>query len=224
MFPLVTLAQTVRTTLGLRRRALPSINHHVGIPLCLMALTACGTTGRFVEQPPLNIKEPEEDARHAVGELFGLATPYTVRLCEADAASRECKQGSKGITATGVGGLLLPLTLHIKGLVVSRESESDEGLSLDASFDSAVDGISPLCATARGKIVSRDNNTASVRFGDFYCNWVLLGNVLVKADFSIESINLQSRVFTGFYRIAFHGTGNATGSGYFKAEVAPKKT
>jgi hypothetical protein len=203
---------------------LANINRYVGITLCLTTLTACGTTGRFVDQPRLDIKEPQEDARQAVGELFGLATPYTVKLCEADLASRECKQGSKAITATGVGGLLLPLTLHVKGLVVSRESQSDEGLSLDASFDSAVDGISPLCATARGKIVSRDNNTASVQFGDFYCNWVAIGNVLVNADFSIDSINLQDKVFTGFYKITFHGTGNAAGSGYFKAAVAPKRT
>ena len=199
-----------------------SINRHVGIHLGLMALTACGTTGRFVDQPRLNIKEPEENARQAVGELFGSATPYAVRLCEADPSSKDCKQGSKGITATGVGGLLFPLTLRVKGLVVSREGQSEQGLSLDASFDSAVDGISPLCASARGKIVSRDNNTASLQFGDFYCNWVVIGNVLVSADFSIDSINLQSKVFTGFYKITFHGTGNAAGSGYFRAVIAPK--
>lgn len=201
---------------------MPSINYYVGIPLCVMVLTACGTTARFVDQPRLNIKEPQENARHAVGELFGAATPFTVKLCEADPASRECKHGSKGITATGVGGLLLPLTLHVRRLVVSGESRSLEGLSLDASFDSAVDGISPLCATARGKIVARDNNTASVQFGNFYCNWVLVGNVLVNADFSIDSINLQDKVFTGFYKITFHGTGNAAGSGYFKAAIISK--
>lgn len=202
---------------------MPNIKHYVGITVCLIGLTACGTTRRFVDQPPLNIDEPQEDARQAVRELFGLATPYTVRLCEADPASKQCKEKSNGITATGVGGLLLPLTLHVKGLIVSRESQSDDGLTFDASFDSAVDGISPLCGIARGKIVSRDNNTAAVQFEHFYCNWVVIGNVLVKADLSVDGISLKDKAFTGYYKITLFGTGNAAGSGYYKAVVAPKE-
>ena len=200
---------------------MPSIHYCLGITLCLVALTACGTTRRFVEQPPLKVAEPQEDPRAAVGELFGMATPYSVKLCEADPASRQCKSGSGGITATGVGGLFLPLTLHVKGLVVSQENQTDDGVALNASLESVVDAIAPLCGSAHVKIVSRDNNTVSLQFGQFYCNWVLVGNVLVNADLSVDSINLKDKVFTGFYRITFHGTGNASGSGYYRAVVAP---
>ena len=202
---------------------MPNIKHCLGVTVCLIALIACGTTRRFVDEPQLIIDDAPENARQAVGELFGLATPYTVEFCEADPASRQCNQGSKGITATGVGGLLLPLTLHVKALVVSREVPSDDGLAFDASFDSAVDGISPVCRTARGKIISRENNTASVQFEHFYCNWVLIGNVLVNADLSVDRISLKDKAFTGFYRISLHGTGNAAGSGYYKAVVAAKR-
>ena len=203
---------------------MPNIKHCLGITVCLIALTACGTTGRFVEEPHLIIDDAPEDARQAVGELFALATPYIVKLCEADPASRQCKQGSKGITATGVGGLLLPLTLHVKALIVSREVQLDDGLAFDGSFDSAVDGISPLCGTARGKIVSRENNTASLQFEHFYCNWVVIGNVLVNANLSMDRISLKDKAFTGFYKITLRGTGNAAGSGYYKAVVAAKRT
>jgi hypothetical protein len=189
--------------------------------LLLSVLTACGTTRRFVEQPQLTIDEPQ-DIREAVAELFRFDAPYTVKLCEADPSSKECKKDDKGITATGVGGLFLPLTLHVKGIVVSKESQSADGLAFDSSLDAKVDAISPLCGTVRGTIVSRDNNTASMQLRNFYCNWVVIGNVLVNADLSIDRISLKAKVFTGYYKVTFHGTGNAAGSGYYRAVITPK--
>jgi len=216
-----------RRSVGHGLKALPEMYlpdiRNWGLALSLIALTACGTTRRFVEQPHLTIEESQEDTRQAIVDLYGQATPYIVKLCEADPSSKECKTGSKGITATGVGGLLLPLTLHVKGIVVSRQSRSIEGLAFDASLDATVDAISPVCGTVGGKIVSRDNNTASLELRNFYCNWALIGNVIVNADLSIDSINLKDRVFTGFYKVTFHGTGNAGGSGYYKAVITPKE-
>ena len=193
-----------------------------GALLSLIALTACGTTRRFVEQPHLTIDEPQKETRQAIAELYGQAMPYTIRLCEADPSSKECKQGSEGITATGVGGLLLPLTLHVTGITVSKQSRSVDGWAIDASFQSKVDAISPLCQTAHGQILSRDNATVSVQLRNFYCNWLFVGNVVVNADLSIDHIDLKDKAFTGFYRVTFHGTGNAAGSGYYRAAIVPK--
>jgi hypothetical protein len=185
-------------------------------------LAACGTTQRFVDQPRLTIDERERDARQAAADLFDSSTPYTVKLCEADPSSKECKKGNEGITATGVGGLFLPLALHVTGIIVSKQSQSADGWAIDASFQSKVDAISPLCQTAHGQIVSRDNNTLSVQLRNFYCNWLVIGNVVVNADLSIDNVNLKDRVFTGFYKVTFHGTGNAAGSGYYKAVIVPR--
>jgi len=189
------------------------------VALLRLVLSACGSTRRFVEQPPLTVDEPEKDARHAAANLFGLAAPYTVRLCEADPSSRECKQGNAGISATGVGGILLPLTLHVSALTVNKQTEAVDGWAVDAALKSKVDAISPLCQVAHGRIVARENNTVSLQLKNFYCNWVVVGNVIVNADLSIDSINLKDRFFTGFYRMSFHGTGNAAGSGYYKAVI-----
>lgn len=187
--------------------------------LLLSAVTGCGTTSRFVDQPRLAVDEPQKDTRQAIADLYSQTTPYTIRLCEADPKSKECKNGSEGITATGVGGLFLPLTLHVRALVISRQSQSADGLSFAASLDAKVDAISPACGTVSGTIVSRNNNTASIELKHFYCNWVVVGNVIVSADLSIDSINVKDRVFTGFYKLTFHGTGNAGGSGYYKAVI-----
>lgn len=203
-----------------RSRVLQNIRNCV-LALSLI-LTACGTTRRFVEQPSLAVDEPQEGIRQAIADLYGETTPYTIQLCEADLSSKECKSGSKGITATGVGGLLLPLTLHVRDVVVRQQSQSIEGLSFDASLDATVDGVSPLCGTVHGKIVSRDNNTASIELRNFYCNWVVVGNVIVNADLSIDTIHVKDKMFTGFYKVTFHGTGNAGGSGYYKAVITPK--
>ena len=187
--------------------------------LLVIAVTGCGTTSRFVDQPPLSVDEPHKDTRQAIADLYSRSTPYSILLCEADPTSKECKSGSEGITATGLGGLFLPLTLRLRGLVVSRQSQSADGLSFAASLDAKVDAVPPACGTVNGKIVSRDNNTASIELRHFYCNWVVVGNVIVNADLSIDSINLKDRVFTGFYKLTFHGTGNAAGSGYYRAVI-----
>ena len=197
----------------------PNLAASMSVALLIPVLSACGSTGRFVEQPQLTVDEPEKDARHAAANLFGLAAPYTVRLCEADPSSRECKQGNAGISATGVGGILLPLTLHVSALTVNRQTQAVDGWAVDAALKSKVDAISPFCQVAHGRIVARENNTVSLQLKNFYCNWVLVGNVIVNADLSIDNINLKDRFFTGFYRVTFHGTGNAAGSGYYKAVI-----
>jgi hypothetical protein len=200
----------------------PNIRAHVAATMTLALLAACGTTSHFVDQPHLTIDEPQTDARQAVNELFQLTPPYSVTLCEADPSSKVCKSDSEGVTAKGVGGLLLPLRLHVTGMSVQKQHLSTDGLAFNASLNAKVDSISPLCGTVGGKIVVRDNNTVSLQMGPFYCNWVVVGNVIVNADFSMDSINLKERVVTGFYKLTFHGTGNAAGSGYYRAVITPR--
>jgi hypothetical protein len=153
--------------------------------------------------------------------LFDGATPYRVSLCEADPVSKDCKKDSEGVRASGVGGFFLPLVLRVSGLTVSKQSPSDVGWVIDAAVQSKADAIPPLCRTAHGQILLRDNDTISVQLQNFYCNWLLVGNVLVNADFSIDHIDSQNKVFSGFYKITFHGTGNAAGSGYYRAAIVP---
>jgi hypothetical protein len=191
--------------------------------LALATLTACGTTRHFVDQPPLTIDQSQKDAHQAIDELFQLTPPYSVTLCEADTSSRQCQKNSPGITAKGLGGLFLPLTLHVKGMNIQKQSPAPDGLAFEASLDAKVDAVSPLCGTVGGKVVVRDNNTASLQLRHFYCNWVVVGNVIVNADFSIDSINLENKVVTGFYKVTFHGTGNAAGSGYYRAVITPRQ-
>jgi hypothetical protein len=183
------------------------------------ALLACGTTSRFVEQPPLTIDDPAMGGRQAAANLFGLAPPYTVRLCDADALTRQCLEGHEGIRATGVGGLVVPLTLRITAMTVSKQSQVIDGWAVDASFQSRVDAISPMCQAAQGRILSRDDKTLALHFDAFYCNWLVIGNVLVFADLSIDDIRLKERAFSGFYKVRFHGIGNASGSGYYRASI-----
>jgi hypothetical protein len=184
-------------------------------------VSGCGTTQRFVDEPRMAVSEPSKSVREAAADLFMRTGPYTVSLCEANQTSRECREGNRGITATGVGGLLIPLSLHVTALMIKRENQSADGWDIDASVDSKVDAITPLCLTAHGKVVERANDTISIRLPNFYCNWLAVGNVLVNADLSIDSIDLKDRSFTGFYKITFHGTGNASGSGYYRATIMP---
>jgi hypothetical protein len=197
-------------------------NRYICVVLFPLALAACGSTSRFIAQPSLTTDVQEEDARKAAATLFDAATPYSIKLCEASQTSKQCTATSEGISASGVGGLFLPLRLHVAGMTISKQARSDDGWSFDASLDSKVDSVAPHCRPVHGQIVSRNNNTLSMQLDSFYCNWLVVGNVMVNAELSIDGINSKEHTFTGFYKMTFHGTGNAAGSGYYKAEIALK--
>jgi hypothetical protein len=190
------------------------------LTICVsLTLPACGTTRRFVDQPQLTIDGFDNTPRQATAQLFDEVTPYHVSLCEADPISKACKRGSDGVRANGVGGLFIPLLLNVSGMTISMQSPSGSGWAIDAAVQSKADGIPPLCRTAHGHILLRDNNTITVQLHNFYCNWLAVGNVIVNTDFSVDHIDSQNRVFNGFYKITFHGTGNAVGSGYYRAVI-----
>jgi hypothetical protein len=111
--------------------------------------------------------------------------------------------------------------LNVSGMTVSKQIPSDTGWAIDAAVQSKADAIPPLCRTAHGQILARENNTNTLQLQSFYCNWAVVGNVIVNADFSIDHIDSQNKVFNGFYKITFHGTGNAAGSGYYRAVIVP---
>jgi hypothetical protein len=186
-----------------------------------LTLSACGTTRRFVDQPQLTVDVADKTPRQATAELFDGVTPYKVRLCEADPISKDCKRGSDGVRANGIGGLVIPLVLNVSGMTVSKQIPSDTGWAIDAAVQSKADAIPPLCRTAHGQILARENNTITLQLQSFYCNWAVVGNVIVNADFSIDHIDSQNKVFNGFYKITFHGTGNAAGSGDYRAVIVP---
>jgi hypothetical protein len=168
----------------------------------------------------LTVAGTDKTPREATAELFDGVAPYEVSLCEADPVSKDCRTGSDGVRANGVGGLFIPLVLKVSGMTVSKQSPSESGWAIDAEVQAKADAIPPLCRTAHGQILLRDNNTITVQLQSFYCNWVVVGNVIVNADFSIDRIDSQNKVFNGFYKITFHGTGNAAGSGYYRAVIA----
>lgn len=198
-------------------------NKYLLVQSVLMSLTlsACGTTHRFVDQPQLTVVGADKTVRQATTELFGTVTPYRVSLCEADPVSKNCKKGSNGVRANGVGGLFIPLVLNVNAMTVRKQSPSDSGWVIETAVQSKADAIAPLCRIAHGQVQMRENNTITLELRNFYCNWIVVGNVIVNADFSIDYIDPQNKVFSGFYKMTFHGTGNAAGSGYFRAAIVP---
>ena len=155
----------------------------------------------------------------AVTGFFASREAYTVELCEAETASKQCVKGDPGISAKGIGGLFLPLKLYVKGIAV----HSVDGSSLKAAVESKVDAVTPLCGAVEIDIMTQQSSAASLHLKPFYCNWLAIGNVIVNAELSIDTISSKANVFTGYYKISFHGTGNALGSGYFRATLVPKQ-
>ena len=181
-------------------------------------LAGCGGTGGFIDQPSLSISDAAVGRQQAVAQLFDGAQPYKIKLCTADQSSRKCKP-NQGLSASGVGGPFLPLSMNVAALDIKSIKPAADGFAFSSQVDATVDAIPPLCGTVGGTIKT-GTNTASVQLNNFYCNWAVIGNVSASMKLSIDNIDLSDKTFSGYYRITFYGTGNASGSGYFKGALA----
>ncbi|MEM0895358.1 MAG: hypothetical protein AAGJ79_00630 [Verrucomicrobiota bacterium] len=194
-------------------RALPVIA--VGV----MIFTSNCATKNYVAEPKLSVAG-SKSAREAVDILFGQTPPpFTIQLCEADPSIRRCSPGKGGISAAGLGGIALPLVLDVTGIEVLEVQKDARGYSFTSRVDSKVNKIPPVCGKVKGRIIVSDSGTAVIKLSNFYCNWAVIGNVVTNLKLSLDSIDPKSRTFTGYYSLKFNGTGNAAGSGYYRAVV-----
>jgi hypothetical protein len=200
------------------------INHTTKFALILVGtlLNACSGTGKYLEQPELSIMGSQKNTRETINELFSEQQPYIIQLCEADPAGKNCILDDGGISASGIGGIGLPLFLDMTGVEVNNLTAEDDAWSFDSKLDAAINKIPPWCGTVDGKITMKSDNAAGIEIANFFCNWVVIGNVITNVDLSIDSISSAERTFTGYYKLTFFGTDNGVGSGYYKAVIVPK--
>lgn len=138
-------------------------------------------------------------------------------FCEAEADRiDQCAEGSKGLSAAGLGGLFLPLAMNITALEIERNKGQTE-----AKMRSIINAIPVACATAK---IDYDADRATLSSNGFYCNWAGIGNVITSFDFAVSDVNAQTGTFAGTYRIGFLGTGNGGGRGVFLARPADVET
>ena len=188
-------------------------------------LTGCGGTGKFIDQPQLNIFGAEAIAiqpAEAVEQLFGgNILPYRISFCEADPATKTCPNEDSNPSAKGIGGIFLPLVMELRAIEIDELMIDDQTIMFKAKLDSPVNKIPPACGRVEGVVDTPSPESATLKISKFYCNWAAIGNVVTNITLSIDSIDLETNIFTGYYKITFYGTGNASGSGYYRATVEP---
>lgn len=202
-----------------------SVKNQYALIFSMVLLAGCTGTGKYIEDPQLNIIGSPISSREAINSLFKeIPTPYTINLCEADLTSKTCITDDGGISASGIGGIGLPLFLDMDGIVVSEASQIDNQITFKSKINTDINKIPPWCGNVEGNINVKENSMAGLTLSNFYCNWAVIGNVLTNVDLSIDNINLRSQSFTGYYKISFYGTGNGVGSGYYKAVITPQSS
>ncbi|MEM9781214.1 MAG: hypothetical protein AAF899_01955 [Pseudomonadota bacterium] len=208
------------------------VGHWVRVTaLTVAVISASGCARALLEETPVELKDeptrPGADAPAAEAVMAAIGAVIeprdaarTLRLCDADRETGACFDDEDSLSAFGVGGLLLPLILEVDGVDITSATRNDEGGWLISSdFDLTVNEIPPLCPDADGTISLSETGTLSLSFDAFYCNWIIIGNVITQIDFMIDMVDTDAQAFTGEYAIQFNGTGNAFGSGYFRAEA-----
>ncbi|MEM1166340.1 MAG: hypothetical protein AAGI30_08625 [Planctomycetota bacterium] len=192
------------------------------------SLQAVGCTGSYVASVPLTISDPTMSARNATDALFlSQGETFVLELYEADEETglpltpQDSQDGVDGLSARGLGGLFVPLVLDVDSLRVSEVVSEDDRIVFETEWDAVVNGIPAACTSSGARVLVSDAGGVNIEFDSFYCNWIGIGNVVTDMSLSIDRINLETASFTGYYKLTFFGTGNATGSGYYFASVRP---
>ncbi|MEM8791515.1 MAG: hypothetical protein AAGE80_07845 [Pseudomonadota bacterium] len=143
-------------------------------------------------------------------------------LCEADRETGQCSDDLPSLKAFGLGGLLLPLVMEVRGLEFNEVSVDENGVpEFETDFDVTVNLIPPVCPDADGQFEVKEGGIVTLAHDPFYCNWVVIGNVVTQFDFAIDMLDPETQSFTGNYALQINGTGNAVGTGYFRAFPKP---
>lgn len=182
-------------------------------------LNACSSTERYLQNSELTITGSTVTNQQALNKFFHKADEgYKIDICEADTQTNECLEDGKGVIAQGFGGIFLPLFMEMYGLDIIQSNLDGDIILVRSKIDADINKIAPWCGTVSGRLTT-ENAVATLSFSNFYCNWAVIGNVITNIDMSINNLNVTEETFSGYYRITFYGTGNASGSGYYKAAL-----
>lgn len=139
--------------------------------------------------------------------------PVRLKLCEGDPQTRLCKD--EGLSIFVLGGPIIPGQLNVKGLQVSDFVQNGSTLRMRADPKSTYVGVPPACESTTLSVDVLPENQVQIDFASLYCNWLVIGNVLVRAKFSLDFIDYKKVVAGGNYELKVNGTANGAGSGYF---------
>ena len=145
----------------------------------------------------------------------------TYTLCEAEPETGACADVEDGLSAIGLGGYALPLYMELSAVTVDEVDRAGDGWSFRSRFRSRVNGIPPLCFRSTAEVTLNSAGSANIVFGRFFCNWAVIGNVFAGMKLSVNRVDLSTQSFAGYYSLYFNGTGNAGGSGYYRATPLP---
>lgn len=168
------------------------------------------------------IKSSELSAiQSKVEDLISTPSPNgRIIFCSADEKTKKCTD--EGVGAFSLAGFVLPGRAALKTANFSKLTEDSK-----AVFDLTTSnlGIPSICTSASIKVEAK-GNSISIYSPPVYCNWIVVGNVFVKFDFLIKSIDPIAGFIYANYNLNLVGTGVGTGSGFsiikFSSEYAPK--
>ncbi|MEM9883823.1 MAG: hypothetical protein AAF800_13000 [Planctomycetota bacterium] len=192
----------------------------IGSVLAVWLLAGCGSLGAYDDTALLVVAGPEVSPVEAVRSWWmGPPRPYRIVLEEADPGTGEPVAGAGGLSASGVGGLFLPLRFDWTAAVVEDVRPTERGVAFTARLESEVNLIPTWQGRVRGAVEADDRGAVRLRLRPFYANWAVIGNVIAGGDLSLARIDRRDQTFRGTYRVMFFGTGNATGSGHYRATL-----
>lgn len=197
-------------------------------PLLLLFVAACATNYTPIQQLAVcDGASCQEDlssidnvlfARN-VHAFFGFSedrpdgSPVRLKFCEGDPQTRLCKDD--GLSIFVLGGPIIPGKLNVKGLQVSNFVRDGSTLKMRADPKSTYVGVPPACESTTLSVDVLPENQVKIDFASLYCNWLVIGNVLVRAKFSLGFIDYKNVVAGGNYELRVNGTANGAGAGYF---------
>ena len=131
-------------------------------------------------------------------------------ICDALPGRRECEDD--GINFFVQGGPIPGLAAIESGDLAHIKFDQSRGeITAKIRYDANFIGVPTTCGQSEVTVSVRSANDISIASNDFYCNWLVVGNVLWNGRFAVDLIDFDKALMGGTYSVG--GAGLLAGGG-----------
>lgn len=183
----------------------------LAVPILLLALGGCATkvessgnlqvcrNGRCA---PAGETMTRADLVEALHGLFRDSAGAPIGLCEA--AGSACKDRNVSFYVQGgpIPGLASIDAADAAGISLDRDQGA---IRLNLTYRASFLGVPTACGASETVVTVASLTDVRIESGNFYCNWLLVGNVVANSHYAVERIDLDTGKLTGRYSMGTVG-------------------
>lgn len=156
----------------------------------------------------------ENDLLDSLYSLFRDNAAMPLTLCDAKGGVCQEKNISFFVQGGPIPGVASIDKADTGSIVLDRARKQ---IRLDITYHAAFIGVPTVCGRSQAVLSVAAMNDVRIESGDFYCNWLVVGNVLWNGRYVIDHIDFDKGILAGSYSM---GGGGFLAAGGGKGQFA----